>query len=343
MSERPVLSILIITHNQLPLLKRCLESVLKQDIRVPYEIIVSDDRSNDGTDLFMKNFQNSSDNLISIKYVRCNSDDCNPTCISDRCGWNKLNAYNQCQGVFFVNIDADDYLRSNDIYQKQIEMLEKHPECSMCMQRILSIKENEPFDKGFVWPQSQILRDGVVIDKETFILGNLRGLNQGYMIRRRPKDDMRQLYGKLFDDAVITYHHLQYGPIVFIDRADYVWVHYSKSISHSVPVDDSKILYGTLPLFHAVLFPSMRTLFIENGLSSLIQMLKYSPEYPIISDGYIDYFRQFPFFIIKYYIENQHSLIHKIRFLYIFYLLLFLNKYQIKSKVALLLAYKSLI
>ena len=45
----PVLSILLITHNQRELLQRCLDSVLAQELRVPFEIIVSDDRSTDGT------------------------------------------------------------------------------------------------------------------------------------------------------------------------------------------------------------------------------------------------------------------------------------------------------
>lgn len=45
----PIISILIITHNQRYLLERCLDSVLNQKIDVPYEIIVSDDGADDGT------------------------------------------------------------------------------------------------------------------------------------------------------------------------------------------------------------------------------------------------------------------------------------------------------
>jgi glycosyltransferase involved in cell wall biosynthesis len=55
---QPVLSILVITHNQRDLLKRCLDSVLGQKLNVPFEVIVSDDRSDDGTAEFMADLQN---------------------------------------------------------------------------------------------------------------------------------------------------------------------------------------------------------------------------------------------------------------------------------------------
>ena len=106
---RPVLSILIITHNQRDLLKRCFLSVIAQDLNVPFEIIISDDRSTDGTDLLVAGFKSSYEgvkrNLIQIKYVHCNSDECNPYTVSDRCGWNKLNAWRHVSGKYMVNVN----------------------------------------------------------------------------------------------------------------------------------------------------------------------------------------------------------------------------------------------
>ena len=54
MAEKSIiLSILVITHNQRELLKRCLDSVLGQKLNVPFEVIVSDDRSDDRTAEYM--------------------------------------------------------------------------------------------------------------------------------------------------------------------------------------------------------------------------------------------------------------------------------------------------
>lgn len=331
----PILSILLITHNQRELLQRCLDSVLAQELRVPFEIIVSDDRSADGTKDWLleqkDSWEKNKENLVGINYVYCNSDECNPSTVSERCGWNKLNAYKHARGKYFVNIDADDYLRSNDIYQMQIDMLEAHPECSMCMQRVLSLNEGEPFEKGNVWPVHPLLREGSVIGMEDFILQELRGLNQGYMIRRHPDDDMQALYGKWFDDTVITYHHLQYGPVVFLDRADYVWMQYPQSISHDMTADDSLITYGLLPLHHVKMIPSLQYFFLKQGLKTMVHMMKFAPEYPKLSQQYHRYLSMKSGFIYNYYTQKTHSVSARVRYKAIRVLLLVMNKYKLTS------------
>jgi glycosyltransferase involved in cell wall biosynthesis len=45
----PVVSVCIITYNHAPFIKECLDSVLAQDVDFPYEIIVGEDNSTDGT------------------------------------------------------------------------------------------------------------------------------------------------------------------------------------------------------------------------------------------------------------------------------------------------------
>ena len=332
----PVLSILVITHNQFNLLRRCLESVLAQIIKVPFEVIVSDDRSTDGTDNYVcalkAEFEGKTNNLTQIKYVRCNSDECNPLTVSDRCGWNKLSAYKQAEGKYFVNIDADDYLRSTDIYQLQIEALEAHPECSMCMQRALSVNEGSEVNDGEAWPVHPKLTNGRVLTDYEMIMDGLRGLNQTYMIRRKPQDDMEGLYGKWFDDTIITYHHLQYGPVVFIDRADYVWMRYPTSITHTMTFDDDVILHGLLPLHHAILFPAYKYLFLQQGLSDLIHMFKWVSKSPVLSKQYRDYFSSNEGFIYKFYTEERHSLFSVLRYRFTRILLLVLKKFHITGK-----------
>ena len=119
----PEISILILTHNQRCLLERCLDSVLNQIIDVPHEIIVYDDRSNDGTMEFVKQLSCSEQviqkkNLIELKYIYRSVDEKPEGVI----GWNRLMAYKQARGKYFVNVDADDFLIGTDLYQKEYEM-----------------------------------------------------------------------------------------------------------------------------------------------------------------------------------------------------------------------------
>ena len=314
----PVLSVLVITHNQRDLLMRCFSSVITQEIDVPFEIVISDDRSSDGTDSYVHSlkaeFEGKKRNLTQIKYVRCNSDECNPLTVSDRCGWNKLSAYRQAEGKYFVNIDADDYLRSTDIYQLQIQALEAHPECSMCMQRAWMWEPGTPLENGQAFPINPLLKNMSILSQDVFLRNHLQGVNPTYMIRRCESDDMQALYGKWFDDTIITLHHLQYGPVIFIDRTDYVWVQYNNSISHTMSEDDVKVIYGLLPLHHAELIPSLRITVLQSGLSSINHTLKITPEYPYFTDQYKKYISQFPGFIYRYYTSPVHGFLTKCRF-----------------------------
>ncbi len=276
----PVLSILVITHNQRELLERCLSSVLGQKLNVPFEVIVSDDRSDDGTAEYIADLQNQITNgklhitnLTQLFYTRCNSNDCDPKNVSERCGWNKLNVYTHAQGDFFVNIDADDYLRSNDIYQTQLDMLASHPECAMCMQDVWPVRDGESQPSSQPWPSFGRLKNGQVLSAYD-ILSEYRALNQCYMIRRHPEQDCAALYGKHFDDTVITLHHLQFGPVVYVDRADYAWVQYATSITKTLRGDDNVAEYGLLPLHHIRFIPAFAGMFMQDGLKDIIHMLR---------------------------------------------------------------------
>lgn len=277
---QPILSILVITHNQRELLKRCLNSVLGQQLNVPFEVIVSDDRSDDGTAEYMaaliqqwKDGELCIQNLVDIVYTRCNSNDCDPKNVSERCGWNKLNAYRHARGKYFVNVDADDYLRSNDIYQLQLDMLEIHPECSMCMQDGWQVDDGVSAEKGIRWPSAGQLKNGQILQPKQ-IIAQYRAINQCYMIRRHPEVDCVTLFGKYFDDSIITIHHLQFGPCVYLDRADYVWVQYKTSITKTLQGNDQLVEYGLLLLQHIRCIPTFAPICMEEGLPELIHMLK---------------------------------------------------------------------
>lgn len=277
----PVLSILVISHNQRELLRRCMDSLLVQKIRVPHEIVISDDRSTDGTWQLIQEYaatytkmqQNDDYWTPQVVGCQCNSDECDPLNVSERCGWNKLNVYQHARGQYFVNIDADDYLKSDDIYQLQLDMLETHPECSMCMQDVWQINDGAGLDTAFRWPSFGKIQHGQILSPRD-IITKFRSVNPCYMIRRHSEIDCAALYGKHFDDTIITLHHLQFGPCVYLDRADYVWVRYNTSITATLTGDDNLIEYSLLPLHHAHYLPKFMDFFMEDGLNIFIHFFK---------------------------------------------------------------------
>ena len=124
----PILSIIIISHEQREQLRRCIESIMTMRIAYPYEIIISDDRSSDGSfELAVsyveawENRQIEKNNIVRIVAVQCDSDECNPAYNSDRSGYNRCNAYPHARGKYIVHVDADDYfITQADVYNKQI-------------------------------------------------------------------------------------------------------------------------------------------------------------------------------------------------------------------------------
>lgn len=280
----PLLSVLVISFNQRELLRRCFQSLLAQRIRVPWEIVLSDALSHDGTYELGEEYA-AKYNALAAKpnkegfytpefvLVHCDTDEGGALNRTECCGWMKRTAYVHARGDFFVNIDADDYLKTNDIYQLQLDMLAAHPECSMCMQDVWQLNDGDSIDVGFRWPSFGKLSNEQILTPKAIIF-DYRALNQCYMIRRHSEVDCAALYGKHFDDTIITLHHLQFGPAVYIDRADYVWVKYKSSISHSIVGDDNAIQYGLLPLHHTHFIPAFASLFIQDGLKDLVHMFK---------------------------------------------------------------------
>ena len=327
-----VLSILVISHNQRNLLPRCLDSILGQKISVPFEIIVSDDRSNDGTWELIEEYVQKYPEII--KGVKCNSDECNPVNQSERCGWNKATVYKQAKGDFFVNIDADDYLKSDDIYQRQLELLLANPDCSLCQQRVWQVCDGQPIESGYAWPKHPKLNEGVILDAATIIQNDLLGLNQTYLIRRDKENNPAEKLGKWFNDTNITLYYLQLGKVIFLDRSDYVWVQYKRSISNSVRNWDRQVLYALLPLQHTLLFPQFSNLFPIQRNLTLAKLLKNSIFKRLeISDGMRNYCSEFEGFIFQYYGRGQKGLKSRIRVVKAYLQLRWIRKTNVLGQV----------
>lgn len=280
--EPVLLSIVVTSHEQPEQLRRCIDSILAMRIDYPYEIIISDDRSNDGTyELALQYAKDADDGiynsngLVRIVATQCNSDDCNPGNNSDRCGFNKCNGFKLTSGKYFTFVDADDYFREgSDVYCKQIYALEQHPQCVLSMSNYVYINDGEDITEDSRIQLPRVLKDGDIITSDDFIENFLFHLNQAFMMRKDSTIDPVKLYGKEFNDTVVTYHYLQYGSIVFVDACDYVYIQYNNSITGSMTQtnQDRKIMW-CLPLCISALIPKWRNTFIRIGYGAIREVL----------------------------------------------------------------------
>ncbi|MFW3355564.1 glycosyltransferase family 2 protein [Aliarcobacter butzleri] len=118
--ENPLVSVAIITYNQKEYLKECIESILEQDYD-NIEIVVSDDFSTDGTQIMLKEYDKKYPNKFVLK-------------LSDKnqgITKNSNLAHFSCTGKYIAWMGGDDLMLPGKI-RKQVEYMEKNPECTIC-------------------------------------------------------------------------------------------------------------------------------------------------------------------------------------------------------------------
>lgn len=259
-----ILSVIIISHEQREQLRRCVDSVLAMHLPFAFELILSDDRSKDGTFELAQEYANSiaeiqkeNPHLVRIIATRCNSDECHPANNSHRSGYNRCNGYQFAQGKYIAHADGDDFFRPGaTVYEREVAALEKHPECAIAMGSCLFLEDGKPLSeaKAFHFPRK--LSDGEVITAEQYVNEDLFIYNPTMIQRRNPDVDPTTLYGKRYVDYVTTFHHLQFGSIIFVDVCDYVYVSYPKSVTHILAKQnrDKEVLWN-MGIYIPVLMP----------------------------------------------------------------------------------------
>lgn len=95
------LSIIVISHNQREQLKRCLDSILAQSLPFEHEIIITDEASSDGT---WEVAQLYASRYSHIRAYSCDTTNYHPANASERCCWNKCNAYQYATGKYIAHI-----------------------------------------------------------------------------------------------------------------------------------------------------------------------------------------------------------------------------------------------
>jgi glycosyltransferase involved in cell wall biosynthesis len=131
-ASAPVVSVLVMTYDHERLIARALDGVLMQEAPFEYEILVSEDCSTDRTREIVQGYARrhpgrirlllSERNLHSNEVVR--------------------RGFEAARGRYIALLDGDDYWTSPHKLRRQVEFLERHPECSMCFHNALVVDES---------------------------------------------------------------------------------------------------------------------------------------------------------------------------------------------------------
>lgn len=324
-----LLSIIVISHNQKDKLKRCIDSILSQPLPFEHEIIVSDDSSKDGT---WELAQEYASRYSPIRAYSCNTDDYNPANNSERSGWNRCNGYKHSTGKYIAHVDGDDFfIEGSDIYQKQVGLLESHPECSCCMANDYTLKDGEDISQATL-RHSEILQTGEILSSEEYIKKYFRE-SHCFVYRRNPDVNPVELYGGFYVDTMITDHHLLFGDIVCLNDAGYIYVQYGNSIwAKNCQTKDHLVFAHAL--YIPLLIPKWRYVFLKspNHLSRILETIKLAYYGYNIRQDNLNWIHYFDVYIYKTF-NRKLNIIDKCRLLFLYVYIKVLMKLNISMKL----------
>ena len=123
---RPLVSIVVITYNQEELLPKTLDALLAQQCDFPYEIIIGDDCSTDGTRDVIKKY---ADTNTCIKPIY---NEFNVGMVK-----NYISLLLKANGKYIASCDGDDTWIDSHKLVKQVDILEQHPEIGLVYTDVL--------------------------------------------------------------------------------------------------------------------------------------------------------------------------------------------------------------
>lgn len=221
------LSVIFITYNHAQYVEKALMSVINQKTDFPFEVVVGDDCSTDGTQDILKRIA-SEHSEVKLN-LRSENTGGRPT----------LNVYEttkKCTGQYLAYLEGDDFWTDDHKLQKQVDFLEDHPEYTACTHSMKMVDE----------------KDEEITDPETLSIGSLYDWSGDFTyedycysgkwpghyasvvsrnIYKARKYDYTILYraSDFTDDALINLFLLMEGKIYRMDEVMSVWRYVKKS------------------------------------------------------------------------------------------------------------------
>jgi glycosyltransferase involved in cell wall biosynthesis len=141
-SIKPIVSVSVATYNQTHFIKECLEGILMQDTDFPFEIIIGEDESADGTREICRKYAEKHQDKIRL-FLRSRKDVIYVN--GNATGrFNFMQNLKACRGKFIALCEGDDYWIDSLKLQKQIEFLQSNPDYSICFHNAKVIGDRKP-------------------------------------------------------------------------------------------------------------------------------------------------------------------------------------------------------
>ena len=178
----PLVSICCITYNHKEYIRDALDGFLSQRTDFPYEILINDDASTDGTADIIREYEQKYPEKIRALLQTENQYSKGIT--------NPSGAFNfpRVRGSYVAMCEGDDYWTDPEKLQKQVDYMEAHPDCSLCFHsaRIITVDGSLSDKRMRPYPESRIVSPSEIVDKpQGYAMASM--MFRSEIIRKLPK------------------------------------------------------------------------------------------------------------------------------------------------------------
>lgn len=160
MNEEPLVSVCIQTYQHAHYIEQCLESVLCQQTTFPFEIILGEDESTDGTREICKRYKENYPDKINL-FLRNEKDKI--WIDGEKTGrYNFIHNLKAARGKYIALLDGDDYWLDQYKLQKQVDFLEKNDEYNVCYCDTRILKKGKLRTTFYMYPRKLNYSIGVM-------------------------------------------------------------------------------------------------------------------------------------------------------------------------------------
>ncbi len=133
--EPIMVSVSCLVYNHEKYLRNCLDGVLAQKTNFRFEVLIHDDASTDGSAAIIREYEEKYPDIIRPIYQTQNQH-------SQRINIHFAHQYPRARGKYFCLCEGDDFWCDENKLQKQFDIMEAHPECSICVHRVRGVDES---------------------------------------------------------------------------------------------------------------------------------------------------------------------------------------------------------
>ena len=124
-------SVFMISYKHEKFIRQAIESVVTQKTNFPFELVISDDASPDGTRAICEEYKNKYPDIINLLPAIPNIGPLP----------NTLRVMEACNGEYIAFCEGDDFWVSPDKLQKQVDFLDANSDYSMCFSDVKVVEE----------------------------------------------------------------------------------------------------------------------------------------------------------------------------------------------------------